>query len=528
MLANPSVIDTPYDRQAELRAELARRKERALARTSSIEFAQRLDPWFGYRAAHMQLIGRYVDAALNGTLWNNVPGKGMKYLFINVPPGYGKSSFISRKLPAFAVPYLKNKGLPHQLISASYNSSLAEGNNRKVIELMETADYKDLFPEIVPSRSEWNAEKWSLDGDPFTTVKAAGVGAGLTGFHGYVGIVDDPIRDRREANSVTTIENLWEWWMDVLLTRILPGGFIIGMWTRWSENDPQGRLLEMKKEGKSDDRIVTLRIPALSETQTEREAVAKMGLPVDPADPLGREPGEPLWAAKHSADELKAIRKAYPVTWDSLYQQKPRPPGGHLAGQKDFNMIAQMPTQGMRWVWATDWAITEKQLAPKRTSDPDYTVAALVGLRNVDGNMRNARLVIAFMVRGQHNQHDAREMVVNAITNGGVKAPVRAGQANIDRIHLEEMKKDGRMMGFSIRNLRHREHRGDKMERAAPWLERAQAGLVDVVQGAWNEDFFRELENFPHGAHDDMIDTVSVGVASLGLGGRPPKKARML
>lgn len=511
-----------------LKAELDRRKARALARTSSVGFAQYIDPWHGYEAAHMQMIGRYVDAALKDTLWDNVPGTGMKYLFINVPPGYGKSSFISRKLPAFAVPYLKNRGRPHQIISASYNSSLAEGNNRKVIELMETDEYRDLFPEIIPSRTEWSAEKWSLQGDPFTTCKAAGVGAGLTGFHGQIAIVDDPIKDRREANSPTTIENIWEWWMDVLLTRILPGGFIIGMWTRWSENDPQGRLLKMKQEGLSDDRIVVLRIPALAETQAEREAVAKMGLPVDPADPLGRDSGEALWEAKHSKEELEAIRKAFPVTWDSLYQQKPRPPGGYLAGQSNFKIIPQMPTQGMRWVWGTDWAITEKQLAPKKGNDPDYTVAALVGLRNVDGNILNARLVIAFIVRGQHNQHDARAMVVDAITSNEFKAPVRAGQANIDKIHLEEMKKDSRCVGYSIRNLRHREHRGDKMERAAPWLERAQAGLVDVVQGPWNDEFFSELENFPHGAHDDMIDAISVAVAALGLAGRPPKKARMM
>ncbi len=528
MIAPAMPTMQPVSRKELLLAEANRRKARALAQTKSIKFAQYIDKWHGYHAAHMELIGEYVDKAIDGTLWDDIPGEGMRYLFICVPPSYGKSSFVSRKLPALAVPRLMELGKPHQVITASYNSTLAEANNRKVIELMETVEYQDLFPHIVPSRKEWSAEKWSLEGESFTTCKAAGIGAGLTGFHAYMAVVDDPIRDRAAATSPTSIENLWEWWNDVLLTRILPGGFVIGMWTRWTENDPMGKVLTNIKEGKSTDRVVVLRLPAMAETQAEREAAGQMGLPIDSADPLGREPGEPLWPHQHSAAELAEKRKAQPVTWHSLYQQVPRPRGGYLVGQKDFKLIPAMPKQGIKWVWGTDWAITEKELAPKKGDDPDYTAAALVGLRMVDGNALNARLVIAFMERGQLNQHDARQMVKRVITGTDKRYPVRAGQANIDKIHLAEMKKDASLMNFSIRNLRHREHRGDKMERAAPWFERAQAGLVDVVQGPWNEMFFREIEQFPHGAHDDMVDAVSVAVAALGMGAKVKKQSRML
>ena len=507
-------------------AEIQRRANKARAKTSSIKFAQHVDDWHGYHAPHMRLIGDYIDRAIEGTLWDGMPGAGRKYLFINVPPSYGKTSFVSRKLPAYAVPRLKALGKPHQVILASYNSTLAETHNRKVLELMNTAAYKALFPHIKLSDREQNAQQWSLEGDPFTTVRAAGVGAGLTGYHAYMAIVDDPIKERSDANSPTMRERLWEWWADVLNTRIIGDGFILGMWTRWTEDDPQGRILTSIKEGKSDERVVVLRIPAMAETQAEREAVGKMGLPVDEADPLGRKPGEALWPDKHGVAELISIRRAYPVTWESLYQQKPRPVSGFVVGEKNFNLIPAMPKGKIRWVWGTDWAITEKQIAPKNSNDPDYTVAALVGLRNVDGSRENARLVIGFIKRGQLGQAEARQMVQDTVLSVEAKYPVRAGQDNIDKVALDNMRGHADMVGVSIQNLDRKELKGDKMTKALPWLEMAQSGRVDVVQGAWNEMFFREIENFPHGAHDDQVDAVSVAVAALGVKTVVLKKAR--
>lgn len=523
--AGPKPQVNPQEKARRAQAELARRQLAAMYLT---DFASYVDPDVAatYRLPHLQLVGRYVDAALDGSLWANVPGTGQRYLFINLPPGYWKSSLISRKLPAYAVGRLKNLGLPHQIILASYNATVAQGNNRKVLELLGDKKYQNVFPDVVLNRNEQNAEQWSLVGDPFVTCKAAGVGGGLTGYHAFVGIVDDPIKDRADANSAAKRETLWEWWTDVLATRILKGGFIIGMWTRWSEDDPQGRLLKMKAKGMTDDQIAILRLPALAETEKERAAAGKMGLPVDEADPLGRDPGEPLWAAKQSQAELDNIRRAFPITFDSLYQQLPRPQGGYVVGEQMFRIIPKMPEGKTRWVWGTDWAITEKQVAPRRKNDPDYTVAALVGLRNVDGNRENARLVIAFVERGQLDPHSARQMVKGAVTSIERKHPIRAGQDNIDKVHFDAMRGDADLLHYSIANIGRDILKGDKMTKALPWLEMVQAGRVDVVQGPWNEAFFREVESFPHGAHDDQVDAVSVAVAALGIKERETRPAK--
>lgn len=511
------------------RAELAQRE---LARRSLIDFCCYTDPEVAgmYRRPHLVLIGKVVDAALDGSLWSGAgldpdlafltqqstwQGAGRRHLFVNVQPGSWKSSTISRKLPQYAVAKLRRLGLPHQVLMGSYNATIAEGNNAKVLESMDDQRYKNVFPEIELSTRERSAEKWSLADDlAFTTCKAAGVGGGLTGYHGFLGILDDPIKDRADANSANKKETLWDWFNDVWLTRLLwkKGAFSLGMWTRWAEDDPMGRLLKLKQEGKIQDQIVVLRIPAVAETDAEREAVAKLGLPVDEADPLGREPGELMMPSESSLAEMDSVRLAQPITYDSLYQQKPRPAGGFIVGEANFRVIPAMPKDNMTWVWGTDWALTEKEISPKRKNDPDYTVAALIGV-----NSETGRIVIGHIVRGQLNQHDAREMVTNTVLSFPDKHPIRAGQANVDKIHLDEMMRDPRLIGFSIRMMSRSEHPGDKMMRATPWLERAQAGLVDVVNGAWNTAFFQQVENFPHGAHDDDVDAVSVGVAALGI-----------
>jgi predicted phage terminase large subunit-like protein len=506
-------------------AELARRE---LARRDLIEFCAYVDPAVAhkYRAAHLQLIAGYIQQAEADTLWQGIPGSGKKILIITCPPGHWKSSLVSRKLPAWFVGKRQREGRPYQVILTSYNAELAKANNGKVLELINSPLYHNVFPDIKLSPKEQSSEKWSLAGEPFTTCKAAGRGGGLTGYHAAMAIVDDPLKDRKEANSVATIEELWDWWKDVLRTRLLDdSSFILGIWTRWSEEDPAGRLMKAIQQGESDERVVMVRLPALAETQAERASAAKLGLPVDEADPLGRRPGEALWPEEESAEEHLATKRAYPLTFDSLYQGRPRPAGGYLVGQGQFKILPAMPTKDVRYLWGTDWAITEKETAPKGKRDPDYTVAALVGLWTPDGNRDDARLVIAYIVRGQHNPHDARQLVKEALRSTDRRYPMRSGQANMDKIHLHQMRRDADLLNFSLKNLDRGELSGDKVAKAQPWLEKVHAGSVYVVQGPWNDDFFSEVENFPHGAHDDQVDAISVAVHALGLA-KGPRKAK--
>lgn len=531
MTVTPAITTTSsYGLNQAQRAQQERAR-RELARRRLIDFCAYVDPDAAplgvdpythsrYRWPHLQLIADRIERAIDGRLWVGVPGHGMRILLITTPPGHWKSSLVSRKFPAWFVGMRQRAKESHQVILTSYNATLATSNNRAVLDLVrENQRYANVFPDVQLNNMMQSSEQWGLAGEPFPCCVAAGVGGGLTGHHADVAIVDDPIRDRAQASSASYIKQLWDWWWDVLRTRVNRGGFILGIWTRWTEEDPAGRLLQMQAKGEMDEQLVLLRLPALAETATERESAKSMGLPVDAADPLGRAPGEALCPEIKSAAEHGATRKANPITFDSLDQGRPRPQAGFIAGRELFQLLPTMPKTHTRWVWGTDWAITEKETAPRQRDEPDYTVVALVGLWTPNGNQEDARIVISFIRRGQHNLFAAKQMVSETVRGVSQPRPVFAGQDNIDKIAFQDMRRDATLLAYRFKILDRKRMPGDKVTRAKTWLEdRLHARQVYVVQGAWNEAFFNEVEQFPHGAYDDQVDAVSVAVHALGLG----------
>lgn len=531
MMSSPTVAPVTTAQRA--RKEMARRQ---LAAVSLIDFCAYVDPdaapegvsdsflTNAYRARHLVLIGRYLEQAETGELWTDVPGHGKKILIITTPPRHWKTSLVSRKYPAWFVGRRKTANAPHQVILTSYGASLAEANNRAVLELTINPRYQNIFPAIQLSAKSQAVNEWSLAGEPFPTSIAAGVGGGLTGQGADCLIIDDPVKDRAEANSPTIRKRLWEWWEDVARTRINPDGYCVICMTRWHPNDLVGRLLRQAADEPGNERIVSLRLPALAETNEERHAAAKQGLPFDEADPLNREPGQALWPERQSAAEHETTRRATPKTFDSLFQGRPVPEGGYLAGRELFKMLPSAPAKDVRWVWGTDWALKEKETNPKGKDEPDYTAMALVGLWQPDGNQFDSRLVIAKIARDQLNLFDARLMVKRMAMLAGPRVPVvgadNGAQVAVDHLALDGLRRDQDLLAYRVKGIT---IKGDKVTRAQPWLDRVHGGTVYVVEGSWNEAFFLEVENFPNGTHDDQVDAISVAVHYLGLGQKERK-----
>ena len=139
---------------------------------------------------------------------------------------------------------------------------------------------------------------------------SAGVGSGITGRGAHIALIDDPIKNREEADSETHRRRVWDWFTNVLYTRLMPGGAVILIMTRWHEDDLGGRLLEAESAGGDHWEVVNL--PALARAD----------------DPLGRMPGEALWPAWYDEKSLNRVRTALtvmdgPRAWEALYQGRP-------------------------------------------------------------------------------------------------------------------------------------------------------------------------------------------------------------
>jgi phage terminase large subunit-like protein len=188
----------------------------------------------------------------------------------------------------------------------------------------------------------------------------------LTGFKvDGIHIIDDPIKDRTEANSATLRERLWAWYLDVARTRTHRGSSIIAMMTRWHLDDLTGRLIKHEK-------FPYIRLPAECDSED---------------DPNGRALGEALWPAE-KPNEWLAQFKAQPLTWASMYQGNPRPLGDALFDAANVRYYDSLPHGGAyRSGYGADLAYTEKTRA-------DWSV--LLG-----GRMYGSELYLTTMLRKQ-------------------------------------------------------------------------------------------------------------------------------
>lgn len=246
-------------------------------------------------------------------------------LILSMPPRHTKSEFVSRRLPAFILG--QNPNAP--IIAASYGADLARRMNRDVQRIIDSAGYARLFPNTRLSGTNVRTVAqgtWLRNSDMFEVVeyngyyRGTGIGGAITGMGMLYGIIDDPIKNRQEANSETVRQSIWEWYTSTFRTRLAPGGAILITMTRWHEDDLVGRLIALAKSDPQADQWVVVSLPAIAEWD---EAEGK-------PEYERRERGEPLWPQRFDMEELTRIQHLNAQDWSSLYQQRPSPAEGGL------------------------------------------------------------------------------------------------------------------------------------------------------------------------------------------------------
>lgn len=245
------------------------------------------------QARHLHLIDR---------AWIDMAEGRADRVMITMPPRHGKSRRASRWAPLW---YLRQHP-DRRIMIASYSGDLAEEHSRWIRDAIETWG-DDLGIHLNPSSRA--AMRFDIQGHQGGLV-AAGIGGSLTGKGATIALVDDPVQDMASADSPSMRRKTWEWWQSVLQTRLEPDGAICVIQTRWNEDDLAGRILA---DAQANEWHV-IDLPALADSDD---------------DPLGRNPGEPLWPERFNVDHhTRTRRRVGERVWAALYQQKPRPPEG--------------------------------------------------------------------------------------------------------------------------------------------------------------------------------------------------------
>jgi predicted phage terminase large subunit-like protein len=407
----------------------------------------------------------------------------IKRLMIFMPPRNGKSELGSRRFPA----YVLGKDPDAQIISASYSADLASRMNRDVQRIIDSEEYGEIFPQVSLNGSNVRTianGSYLRNSDIFEVVghkgvyKSSGIGGGITGMGMTYGIIDDPFKNRKEAESKTVRNAVWDWYTSTFYTRLEKGARILIILTRWHEDDLAGRLLKQAEEDPEAEQWTVINYPAIAEE------------PLDETDP--REIGEALWPSKYSLEDLKKIKVAVGTyEWSALFQQKPSPSEGNILNRNWWQFYKQAPER-------FDEVIQSWDCAFKDNDDSDYVVGQVWGKKGADKYLID-------QVRGRMDM----PATMQAIRTLSAKHP-RA------RAKLIEDKANGsaviQMLKRQVSGLIPVNPEGGKIVRAAaasPDVEAGNVFLPDPSIAPWIHDFIEEAASFPNGSNDDMVDCFS-------------------
>lgn len=405
-------------------------------------------------------------------------------ILIEAPPRSGKSEIVSRNFPAWVL----GQDPDLEIINTSYSADLAMTFNKDCQLIIDSQTYHDIFPEtlikgeIAKELEIAKAQNYKKTTTEFNVVGhngkmfSAGVGGGITGRGADIFIIDDPFKNREEADSETQREKVWDWYTSTARTRLSDRGGIIVMNTRWHFDDLTGRLLERNHGFKR------YRFPAIAEEDEEY-----------------RKAGEALQPERFSLETLKEIqRDVGSRDWAALYQQRPIPDGGALF--KDFwlQYYTELPRKFQKAVMS--WDMTFKD-----TKKSDYVCgqvwvqlgSSFYLVDQIRGRFDFVTTVEKFVMFAQKHSYCHRKLIEDKANGPAIISMLKKRISGIIPITPKE----------------------SKIERAnavTTFWEAHNVFLPDPKIHKWVElEFLPELLSFPGNKHDDQVDCMTQALNDL-------------
>jgi predicted phage terminase large subunit-like protein len=428
-------------------------------------------------ARHHDAIARVIEEVIAG----NIP-----FLILTMPPRHGKSELVSRRLPAWLIGRFPDK---HGIV-ATYSDDFAAEFGKEVRTIIKMPQFRQVFPGIDLMRGGAASDKLqTTKGGQWSFV---GRGGGLTGRGGHILILDDLIKDDKEAQSQAIRDQAWNWFTKVAMSRRMGKKLVIMTFTRWHSDDPIGRLTDPENPNyrrELAEKIKIINLPAIAEED----------------DPLGRKPGEPLWPDGPDRFDLDFLREQQmldPLGFEALYQQRPSLLDGDLFKRENIKFYRRdMLPDSLRIYGASDHAVATGQRN-------DFTVLLKIGI----DAQSNIYLLECFWQKAK------TDVVVEALLDmaTGDKAPLLwfAEKGHISK-SIGPFLKTRMQERNAWLNIREITPVGDKGQRAQSITGRVAMGkLFFPVDAHWTEKAINQMMAFPNGTHDDFVDTLSL----VGLG----------
>ena len=415
-------------------------------------------------------------------LFEDIANGKKKRIIVNIAPRHGKSELISYLAPAWFL----GKHPAKKVIMASHTADLAVNFGRRVRNLVGSDAYKDVFPNIELQADSKSASRWgtNYNGEYF----AIGVGGALAGRGADLFIIDDPHSEQdAKLGKPDVFLPAWEWFQSGPLQRLMPGGAIIVVMTRWSKLDLTGQIVnQMVKNDEVDDWEV-VEFPAILETKKGEEV--------------------PLWPEFWSLEELRSRRAALDVRyWNAQYMQNPVSEEGALIKREWWNI----------WEKETpprcEFTIMTLDAAQEANNRADYNALTVWGVFfNEETN--NYNIILLNAIKRRLEFPELKQLCIEEYKDWEPDSFVVEKKSNGAALYQEF-----RRMGIPVGEFTPGKGQ-DKISRVNAISDLFSSGIVWAPEHRWANEVIEECNDFPSGANDDLVDATTLALMRFRQGG---------
>ena len=458
--------DDEISKMAPLIDRLKTLEEQKTSQDNYLKFVKKIWPSF-IEGKHHKIYADKLQKVADGKI---------KRLIVNMPPRHTKSEFASYLFPA----WLMGKRPDLKIIQATHTAELAVGFGRKVKNLIDSDDFRDIFPEIKLATDAKASGRWSTNGGG--EYYAVGVGGALAGRGADLCIIDDPVSEQ-DALSPTSLDSIYEWYTSGPRQRLQPGGSIIIVMTRWGIKDLTARVIAKQSEGGA-DKWEVVEFPAIFP-----------------------DTNNVLWPEYWSREELDGVKASIPVAkWNAQYMQNPTAEEGAIIKREWWN------------VWDIDkpppcsYIIQSYDTAFSKNDRADFSAITTWGIFTpVEGEGDAIILLDA-----EKGRWDFPELKLKAQELNEAYEP--------DMILIEQkasgtpLTQELRRMGIPVTPFTPSKG-ADKFARMNACAPVFESGMVWRPDANFAEEVVEECASFPHGDHDDLADSMTQAILRFRQGG---------
>jgi len=465
--ALPTMPDKEKRRTAELLKRYSEEMLRKVSANSFLDFVKHVYPGYIIGPHHRKL-AQIFEAIARGE---------KKRVIVNIAPRHGKSELISYLAPAWFLGKYPHK----KVIMASHTADLAVNFGRRVRNLVGSSTYKDIFPEVELQADSKSASRWGTNhnGEYF----AIGVGGALAGRGADLFIIDDPHSEQEaKQGRADVFEPAWEWFQSGPIQRLMPGGAIIVVMTRWSKLDLTGKIVDHMTKNDDADEWEIVEFPAILDDK-------------------------PLWGDFWSYEELLAKKASMdPRYWQAQYMQDPTSEEGALIKREWWNTWdADNPP-------SCEFIIMALDAAQETNNRADYNALTTWGVF-FNEEINNFNIILLNSIKERLEFPELKELVLEQYKEWQPDAFIVEKKSNGAALYQEM-----RRMGIPISEFTPGKGQ-DKISRVNAVSALFSSGIVWAPDRRWAREVVEECNDFPSGTHDDLVDSTTLALMRFRQGG---------